>query len=185
MIEIRFHGRGGQGAVVGGEILATAIFSEGKFVQAFPSFGVERRGAPVTAFVRVDEKRINIRSQIHEPDHLIILDHTLVKNPGIFEGFKKSGWVLINTKAAPAELKKHPPFAGFKIATVDATSIAIRNGLGSAMSPIVNTAILGAFCRVSEICKIDAVLSSIKKGVPIKAEENATAAREAYEEVKT
>lgn len=181
MIEIRFHGRGGQGAVIGGKILATAIFSEGKFVQAFPSFGVERRGAPVTAFVRVDDKRIDLRSQIYHPDHLIILDPTLLNNSATFDGFKKRGWLLINIKKDPNELTDK--LSQVKIATVDAGEIAVRNKLGSAMSPIVNTAILGAFCRITEICSIDSVCDAIKKGVPIKADANAKAAREAFEEV--
>lgn len=184
MIEIRFHGRGGQGAVIGGKILATAVFKEGKFVQAFPSFGVERRGAPVTAFVRIDDTRIDLRSQIYKPDHLIVLDPTLLGNPATFDGYKGEGWVLINAKKSPEELAKHPKLAGLNVATVDASAIAVRNRLGSAMSPIVNTAILGAFCRVTGICAIDAVCEAIKKGVPVKADANAKAAHEAYDEVK-
>lgn len=184
MIEIRFHGRGGQGAVIGGKILATAVFTEGKFVQAFPSFGVERRGAPVTAFVRIDDARIDLRSQIYKPDHLIVLDPTLLSNPATFDGFKREGWVLINSKKAPEEISSHPKLAGLRVATVDASGIAVRNRLGSAMSPIVNTAILGAFCRITGICAIDAVCASIKKGVPVKAEANAKAAKEAFDEVK-
>lgn len=183
MIEIRFHGRGGQGAVIGGKILATAVFAEGKFVQAFPSFGVERRGAPVTAFVRIDDMRIDLRSQIYQPDHLIILDPTLLNNPATFEGFKGNGWILINTKKHPSELAKLKYLINIKVATVDASGVAIRNRLGSAMSPIVNTAILGAFCRITGICSIDAVCAAITSGVPVKGEENAKAAREAFEGV--
>ena len=178
MIEIRFHGRGGQGAVVGAKILASAIFSEGRFVQSFPSFGVERRGAPVTAFLRVDENFINLRNEIYEPDHLIVLDPTLTNTPTIFAGLKKGGIVLINSKTVlkPASLAQN------KIAVVDASGIAVRNRLGNATSPIVNTAILGAFVKATGICSIDAVCAAIKKGVPIKPEENAKAAREAFEE---
>ncbi len=178
MIEIRFHGRGGQGAVVGAKILASAIFSEGRFVQSFPSFGVERRGAPVTAFLRVDENFINLRNEIYEPDHLIVLDPTLTNTPTIFAGLKEGGIVLINSKTVlkPASLAQN------KIAVVDASGIAVRNRLGNATSPIVNTAILGAFVKATGICSIDAVCAAIKKGVPIKPEENAKAAREAFEE---
>lgn len=183
MIEIRFHGRGGQGAVIGGKILATAIFSEGSFVQAFPSFGVERRGAPVTAFVRVDKGRIHLRSQIYKPDHLIVLDPTLLNNPATFDGFKREGWILINSKRTPEELSKLPILAGLRVATVDAGGIAVRNRLGSAMSPIVNTAILGAFVRISGICSLESLTAAIIKGVPIKAEANAKAAAEAAAEV--
>jgi 2-oxoacid:acceptor oxidoreductase gamma subunit (pyruvate/2-ketoisovalerate family) len=183
MIEIRFHGRGGQGAVIGGKILAQAVFTEGKFVQAFPTFGVERRGAPVMAFVRADDERINLRSQIYTPDHLIILDPTLLNNEATFNGFRGKGWILINSPKAPEEFKDIPHLAGLQIATVDAGSIAIQNRLGSPMSPIVNTAILGAFCRVTEICSIDAILGAIEKGVPVKPEQNAKAAREAFDSV--
>jgi len=184
MIEIRIHGRGGQGAVIGGKILAIAVFSEGKSVQAFPAFGVERRGAPVMAFVRIDDRQINLRHQIYHPDHLIVLDSTLMNNATIFDGFKPGGVILINTKHDPADFRKNPKIAENRIATVDANTIAIRHKVGSATSPIVNTAILGAFCRVTEICSIDSICSAILKGVPIKAEENAAAARDAYNEVK-
>lgn len=183
MIEIRFHGRGGQGAVIGGKILATAVFAEGKYVQAFPAFGVERRGAPVTAFVRIDSARIDLRSQIYKPDHLIVLDPTLLNNPATFDGFKGEGWVLINTKKSPDELAKIPKLSGLRVATVDASGIAVRQKLGSAMSPIVNTAILGAFCRISGVCTIESVRKAIIKGVPVKADANAKAAEEAFESV--
>ena len=183
MIEIRFHGRGGQGAVIGGKILAQAIFTEGKFVQAFPTFGVERRGAPVMAFVRADDGRINLRSQIYTPDHLIILDPTLLNNAATFNGFKGDGWILINTAKNPDDFKDIPHLTGHRIATVDAGNIAINNRLGSPMSPIVNTAILGAFCRITKICSIDAIISAITKGVPVKPEQNAKAAREAFDSV--
>jgi len=183
MIEIRFHGRGGQGAVIGGKTLATAIFEEGKFVQAFPTFGVERRGAPVAAFVRADESRINLRSQIYEPDHLIILDPTLVKNPATFKGFKGEGWVLLNYKGNRNELASNSVLSKYNLATVDAGAIAIRNRLGSPSSPIVNTAILGAFARVTGICSIDAICTAIERRVPIKPEANVKAAREAFESV--
>ena len=184
MIEIRFHGRGGQGAVIGGKILAVAVFSEGKFVQAFPTFGVERRGAPVMAFVRADDKRINLRSQIYNPDHLVILDPTLLNDDNTFRGFKGEGVVLINTKLDPDKLSHMPKLKGLNVATVDAGAIAIKNRLGSPQSPIVNTAILGAFCKATGICSIESVLTAIKKGVPIKADANAKAAQEAYDEVK-
>lgn len=184
MIEIRFHGRGGQGAVVGSEILAIAAFAEGRFVQAFPFFGIERRGAPVTAFVRIDDERIYLRSQIRNPAHLIILDPTLLKNPSTFEGFEGKGWVLINHKKRPHDMDAITELAGLSVATVDANDIAVRNRLGSAHSPIVNTAILGAFARITGICSLDSIIEAIKKTVPLDPEANAKAAREAYEEVR-
>lgn len=184
MLEIRLHGRGGQGAVVGGNILAAALFSKGLFVQAFPFFGVERRGAPVCAFVRADEKRINIRHQIYTPDHLIILDETLINNPETFDGLKPEGFVVINTKHPPERFRKNPRFKRNKIAAVDANKIAIKHKLGTAMSPIVNTTIIGAFSQATKLCSIDAVCQAIKKMVPAKPEENAQAAMESYKEVK-
>lgn len=183
MIEVRFHGRGGQGAVIGSKVLATAIFSEGRYVQSFPAFGVERRGAPVTAFLRVDDDFINLRNEIYSPDHLIILDPTLMNNRNIFSGLKKDGWVLVNTKNKISK-ERYDLLRDYRVATVDASAIAVRNRLGNATSPIVNTAILGAFARITGICGIDSVCAAIKKGVPIKPEENARAAREAFEEVK-
>lgn len=180
MIEIRFHGRGGQGAVIGSKVLAMALFSEGKFVQSFPAFGVERRGAPVTAFLRADENFINLRNEIYAPDHVIILDPTLMNNPAIFAGLKKGGWVLVNSKLGV----QGSNLAENKVAVVDASGIAVKNRLGNVTSPIVNTAILGAFAKITGMCSIDSVCSAIKKGVPVKPEENAKAAREAYEEVR-
>jgi len=184
MIEIRFHGRGGQGAVVASKILATAAFGEGRFVQAFPFFGIERRGAPVTSFVRIDDRRIYLRNQIRHPDHLIILDPTLLKNPSTFEGFSGKGWVLINHRMRPHDMAGFKALEGFKVATVDASEIASRNGLGSPLSPIVNTAILGAFARITKMVSLGSVIDAIEKGVPTKPEANTSAAREAYEEVR-
>ena len=180
MIEIRIHGRGGQGAVVASKILADAVFSEGKQVQAFPHYGVERRGAPVAAFVRIDNRPIRLRNEIYEPDHLVILDQTLTKNPTVLKGLKPGGVVLINTGYPPDKFH----FDGdFKIATVDASRIALEHKLGSISAPIVNTAILGALARVIPVCSIDAVVEAIKKGVPIYPERNADAAKDAYEQV--
>jgi len=181
MIEIRFHGRGGQGAVVASKVLAVAFFHEGFFVQSFPAFGVERRGAPVMAFLRVDRQPIQLRMNIYEPDHIIILDPTLIGAADVTSGLKSNGWILINSHH-PAEVFSN--LKPFQIATVDATSIAIRNGLGSRTNPIVNTAILGAFSKVSGLLGIDSIALSIREEVPGKKDENARAAREAYQEVK-
>jgi len=135
------------------------------------------------AFVRTDDERIDLRSQIYTPDHLIILDPTLLANSATFDGFRGDGWILINTDRSPDEFKNIPQLAGFQIATVNAGEIAIKNRLGSPMSPIVNTAILGAFCRVTKICSIDSILDAIKKSAPIKPEQNAKAAQQAFDSV--
>src|SRR5574341_1239427 len=137
MIEIRVHGRGGQGAVVACKTLAAAFFAEGKAVQAFPAFGVERRGAPVAAFVRADEKPILLRCEIREPDHLIVLDATLLEAVNVAEGLTRGGWVVINSPDPPSKLPLPPDF---RVAAVDAGAIARSHGLGSANAPIVNTA---------------------------------------------
>ncbi len=181
MIEVRFHGRGGQGAVVASKILAVAFFHEGFHVQSFPSFGVERRGAPVMAFLRVDQQPIQLRVNIYEPDHIVVLDPTLIGAVDVTSGLKPKGWVLINSHQSP-EFFSH--LKGFRIASVEATSIAIRNGLGSRTNPIVNTAILGAFSKMTGLISIDSVTLAIREEIPGKKNENAKAAREAYEEVR-
>ncbi len=179
MIEIRFHGRGGQGAVVAAKILADAFFREGKHVQSFPAFGVERRGAPVAAFTRVDDNPIFLRCNIYSPDIVVVLDPTLVHEAGVTTGLKIDGMVIINT---PRHDLDAAAFEDFNLASIDATAIAVRHGLGTNTNPIVNTAILGAFARATGLVGIEAVADSILVGVPKNAEENATAAREAYKE---
>jgi 2-oxoacid:acceptor oxidoreductase gamma subunit (pyruvate/2-ketoisovalerate family) len=181
MIEVRFHGRGGQGAQVASKVLAVAFFHEGFFVQSFPAFGVERRGAPVMAFLRVDRQPIQLRVNIYEPDHIVVLDPTLIGAIDVTSGLKENGWVLINSGHS-FEAFQH--LKNFRIATVDATAIAIRNGLGSRTSPIVNTAILGAFSKVTELLGIDSIALAIREEIPGKKGENVQAAREAYQEVK-
>lgn len=178
MIEIRFHGRGGQGAVIGANLLAETAFREGKDVQAFPYFGVERRGAPVTAFTKIDNKPIRIKSNIYEPDYIIVMDPSLIGYIDVTEGLKPEGKILVNTTRSPKELE---PILGKNVGTVDANGIAIKHKLGSRNAPIVNTSILGAFAKFSGIIKIDILISAIKESVPTKAEENAKAAMEAYE----
>ncbi|MBI5966900.1 MAG: 2-oxoacid:acceptor oxidoreductase family protein [Deltaproteobacteria bacterium] len=178
MIEIRIHGRGGQGAVIASEVLASAFFKEGKFVQAFPAFGVERRGAPVTAFTRVDDQPIRIRNFIYEPDHILILDPTLIESTQVDSGLKENGWIIINTDRPP---KAFGQFSKFRVATVDANRIAIENKLGSPTAPIVNTAILGAFSKITGMVSVDAVIEAVKEFVPSNKAGNAAATKEAYD----
>jgi 2-oxoisovalerate ferredoxin oxidoreductase gamma subunit len=181
MIEVRFHGRGGQGAQMASKVLAVAFFHEGFYVQSFPAFGVERRGAPVMAFLRIDRQPIQLRVNIYKPDYLVVLDPTLIGTADVTSGLRPKGWILINS-SQPPEVFGH--LKDFQIATVDATSIAIRYGLGSRTSPIVNTAILGAFSKVTGLVGIDSVALSIREELTAKKDENAKAAREAYQEVK-
>ncbi|MFH1135563.1 MAG: 2-oxoacid:acceptor oxidoreductase family protein [Pseudomonadota bacterium] len=182
MYEIRFHGRGGQGAVIGSEILAQAFFLEGKYVQAFPAFGVERRGAPVTAFCRVDDRPILLRNQIYEPDAVVVLDPTLLVNTPVTQGLKKGGIVLINGSEPPEHYARliGPDFRTF---VVNAGAVAAAHGLGSAANPIVNTAILGALARVAGQVGLEAVARAILKYAPVKKEANSRAAREAHDKV--
>lgn len=181
MIEIRFHGRGGQGAVVASKIMANAVFLDGKYSQSFPAFGVERRGAPVTAFLRVDGKPIRLRTEIDEPDHLVILDQILIEQVPLTRGLKPDGIVLINSNRPAEEFKE--TFERFRVATVEASRIAFQHHLGSAQSPIVNTAILGAVAKVLDIVTIENLVKAIKDDIPAHADNNADAAREAYETV--
>ena len=181
MVEIRFHGRGGQGAVVASKILATSIFLDGKYSQSFPAFGVERRGAPVTAFLRVDDRPIRIRTEIYEPDHLVVLDPLLVDQVPLAEGLKQDGIVIINSSKTPEEFSD--TFKGFRVATVPAGRIAVKHHLGSPQSPIVNTAILGAVAKVLGVVTMESLIEGIKTDVPAHTEDNAAAARDAYESV--
>ena len=157
MIEIRFHGRGGQGSVTAVEILAVAAFKDGKYSQAFPKFGPERRGAPVEAYCRIDDKFINLRSQIYEPDVLVVLDESLL-NLNITKGLKEDGKIIVNSKKSPDELKKEYNLK-YDVHSVDATSNAIEI-LGA---NIVNTGILGAFSKVTGLVSLDNLLKATEE----------------------
>ncbi|MGB9637123.1 MAG: 2-oxoacid:acceptor oxidoreductase family protein, partial [Thermoplasmata archaeon] len=152
MYEIRFHGRGGQGAVIASNLLAEAFFIDGYDVQAFPYFGVERRGAPVTAFTRADKKPIRVKMQIYEPDYVVVLDPSVLLKTDVTAGLKEGGIVLINTPKPPSSFKDK---IRAKVYTVDASAIAMKHRLGSKAAPIVNTAILGAFGYAAKIPKIE------------------------------
>ena len=143
MIEIRIHGRGGQGGVTLAKILATAQHLEGHSVQAFGVYAAERSGAPLQAFLRYDDNPISDPNQIYEPDHIIVLDPTLI-SPAITSGLKPGAYILFNTSSSPQFYAAQDQFAAFRIATVDATSIALKHGLGTKAVPIVNSALAGA-----------------------------------------
>jgi 2-oxoacid:acceptor oxidoreductase gamma subunit (pyruvate/2-ketoisovalerate family) len=176
MRELRIHGRGGQGAVIASKLLASALFLEGKSVQSFPAFGVERRGAPVTAFLRLSDGPILLRCEITAPDDLVVLDPTLISAVDVAAGLKPGGGILVNAEGGP---ESFPALAArFRVATVDASAVARRHGLGSKTQPIVNTAILGAFAAWSGIVSLDAVCRAIEADVP-RPEANVAAAREA------
>lgn len=182
MRELRIHGRGGQGAVIASKLLAQALFREGRWVQSFPAFGVERRGAPVTAFVRIDDEPVRLRCEITEPDHLVVLDATLIEAVDVTTGLRDGGTILVNSERDPESYTDL--LSRFRVATVDASDIAIRHGLGTRSQPIVNTAILGAFATVFDFVGLEAVLGAIRDEVPHHVEENLAAAREAAASVR-
>jgi 2-oxoacid:acceptor oxidoreductase gamma subunit (pyruvate/2-ketoisovalerate family) len=177
MRELRIHGRGGQGAVVASKLLAVALFREGREVQSFPAFGVERRGAPVTAFLRMAAEPIRLACEVTAPDDLIVLDPTLIQAVDITGGLKPGGLVLINSDGDPEQFGEL--VGRFRVVTVPAGAIAARHGLGSRTQPIVNTSILGAFAAASGLVSLDAVCQAILEEVPNRAEANVMAAREA------
>ncbi len=180
MEEIRFHGRGGQGTVVASIVLAKAFFKAGFYVQTFPVFGVERRGAPVEAYLRLDHRKIRLRSNIYTPDHVLVQEMKLLGNVDITRGLKPGGWILLNT----AEPIENPIFQNFRVATVDAGRIALAHRLGTRTHPIINTAMIGAFARIREAPPMEAVEEAIRQEVPVKQEENVAAAKQAYADVR-
>jgi len=178
LIEVRFHGRGGQGVVIASEVLAKAAFRMGFEVSAFPFFGVERRGAPVTAYTRIDSRPIRVKTNIYWPDYVVVLDSSLLKGVDVLEGLKVGGSVLINWPDG----KKLTGLPGkFRYFALDATSIAASYGIGSQSAPIVNTAILGGFARICDSIDLEPVLDSIRESAPAKRDENVASAKEAYE----
>jgi len=181
MIRIRFHGRGGQGAVVASEIFASALLKDGKYAQSMPFYGTERRGAPVTAFVRIDDRMILERGIIEQPDHVVILDPTLLRIAPVTKGLREGAWIVLNS---PREPKAFIFEQKFGVATIDANAIARKHRLGSAMSPVVNTTMLGALARVTGLVSLDSLVERIREEAPAHPEENARAASEGYREVK-
>ena len=176
MLEMRFHGRGGQGAVTSAELLAQAAIREGKHAQAFPSFGPERRGAPVQAFSRIsDDQHIRLRAEVTEPDVVIVLDPGLLQVVDVNSGLKEGGITVINTRKTPRDIRAKLSSA-HRIATVDATQIA-RDVLGV---PITNTTMLGALVKVTGVVDIDALIEPLRHRFGRLADRNIKAMREAF-----
>jgi 2-oxoacid:acceptor oxidoreductase gamma subunit (pyruvate/2-ketoisovalerate family) len=177
MIEVTLYGRGGQGGVTLAKLIATAYFLRGKHAQAFGVYAAERSGAPIQAYVRIDDEEITNHNQIREPDHVIVLDPTLI-GPHVLSGMKPHGWVILNTPRPASEWGDL--FPSCNVATVDATDIAVQHGLGSRIVPIVNTTMLGAIARVLGIHfdEVTATLGDLRFGGA-----NLDAARDAYERV--
>jgi pyruvate ferredoxin oxidoreductase gamma subunit/2-oxoisovalerate ferredoxin oxidoreductase gamma subunit len=181
MLEIRFHGRGGQGTVVATILLAKAFYDAGYFVQSFPVFGVERRGAPVEAYLRIASQEILIRTNVYTPDHVVVLDHTLLQGVDVTQGLKPEGWILLNAPARPSNMAH---YSGYRLALVDATRIALKHQLGTRTHPIVNTCMMGALARVLGMPPMNSIALAIEEEIAVRREENAKAAQDAHEEVQ-
>ena len=174
MIEIRLQGRGGQGVVVASEILARACFEEGMYPQCYSLFGGERRGAPVAAFVRISDSKIYLKCDIDHPNHLVLFDKTLFDEREILERVVPGGFLLFNMDEYQSDALEN-----YTVGTIDALEISKKNALGA----MVNTAILGAYIRLTQIVSLDRLLKVITETVPGAIDQNVAAAREAYERV--
>ena len=183
ILEVRWHGRGGQGAWTASELLARAAISEGKHIQSFPEFGPERMGAPVTAFTRISTEPIRLHCAVYNPDVVAVLDPTLLKSVNVADGLNEEGGnIIVNTKDEPANVRKQLGSDRGKLWTVPATEISIKV-LGM---PITNTAMLGAVARVTGIVSLQTVERMVKGRFRADvAEKNFTVVKEAYEEVKS
>jgi pyruvate ferredoxin oxidoreductase gamma subunit len=175
--ELRIHGRGGQGSVTAAELIAVAAFQGGVYAQAFPAFGVERRGAPVQAFVRFSDEMIRLRSQVYEPDYIIVQDSTLIADVDVFAGMKAGGVAIINTEKTGG----YSAPEGVSIITIDATKIALEEiGL-----PITNTALMGAFAAATGEIEFSALEDALRGRFDGKlADTNIKASQRAYEMIK-
>jgi len=185
LVEIRWHGRGGQGAVTAAKIFAEAALAEGKYIQAFPEYGPERMGAPVKVFDRLSDKSINLHSQVYNPSVVVVIDPTLIRGANVTEGLTEDGTMIVNSPKSPQDIKKDLGLKTQKVYTVDATRISLET-VGKFMP---NTPMLGALVKSTGLLSLEKVLEEVKKmfGGKLKEEimqSNLDAIRRAYEEVK-
>jgi 2-oxoacid:acceptor oxidoreductase gamma subunit (pyruvate/2-ketoisovalerate family) len=182
ILEVRWHGRGGQGAWTASELLARAAIAEGKHIQSFPEFGPERMGAPVTAFTRISTEPIKIHCAVYNPDVVAVLDPTLLKSVKVADGLSEEGGnIIVNTRESPKETRKMLGTDKGKVWTVQASEISLKI-LGM---PITNTAMLGAVARVTGIVSLETIEKMIKGRFKAEvAEKNFAVVKEAYREVK-
>ncbi|MCD6231433.1 2-oxoacid:acceptor oxidoreductase family protein [Candidatus Aerophobetes bacterium] len=185
MIEIRWHGRGGQGAKTAALILAEAALKEGKYVQAFPEYGPERMGAPMQSFTRISEVPIKLHSHITNPSAVVVLDSTLLDMVDVTEGLPEEGIILVNTSRTSPQVREKLNFNRGKVYTVDATSIS----LSALERNLPNIPMLGALIKATNLLKIETAVISIKEKMGKKfasriIEGNVEALKRAYEEVK-
>ena len=181
ILEIRWHGRGGQGAWTASELFGRAAIAEGKYVQSFPEFGPERMGAPVTAFTRISTEPIQLHCAVYNPDVVAVLDPTLLKSVKVADGLsEKGGNIIVNSKEGPAEIRKILETEKGKVWTVQASEISLKI-LGL---PITNTAMLGAVARVTGLVSLDTIGKMIRERFRADvAEKNFAVVKEAYQEV--
>ncbi len=178
MLEVRWHGRGGMGTVTSAELFAAAVIDEGKFAQSFPSFGPERRGAPVTAFLRISDEFIRIRTDIAKPDILVVIDPKLLDQIDVTVGLKDTGKIIVNSPLSAKALKKK---YGFKwpVASIDGLKIARE----TIKLPIANTAMMGALNRVTGAVKMETLEKQLEERFGDRAAANITAMTRAYNEL--
>ncbi len=176
MIEVRFHGRGGQGAVTSAELMALAAIASGKFAQAFPSFGPERRGAPLQAFLRISEHPIRRRDKIYEPNIVVVLDPSLLISIDVTVGLKHDGILVINSTDTIKEMRMK--YTSKHIAIVDAAKIA-ETIMGV---PITNTPMLGALLKATKLLSLDSLTDPINERFGRLADKNLAAMKQAYNE---
>jgi 2-oxoacid:acceptor oxidoreductase gamma subunit (pyruvate/2-ketoisovalerate family) len=182
LLEVRWHGRGGQGAWTASELLARAAVHEGKYIQSFPEFGPERMGAPVSAFTRISTEPIKLHCAIYSPEVVVVLDPTLIKTVPVTDGLREDGTLIINFKGEPTEVKNMLKDDRGKVWTVPATEIAIKI-LGL---PITSTAMLGAVARVTGVVSLESIGKTVRERFRSDiAEKNFTVIKEAYEEVRS
>ncbi len=198
MQEIRFHGRGGQGAVIASKILARALFFEDRYAQAFPTFGAERRGAPVAAFVRADDHFINVRSRVTTPDFVVVMAARLIEAVPVTDGLKKGGVILINSDLPAAEFdfaeknQAGTKQAGiktgtadiklpFRVVTINLNRIALELNLGNKIMPLINAPVLGALAKVSGLVKPESLIRALPDFIPARLKDNEKALYAAYE----
>jgi len=185
MIELKFFGRAGQGGKTAAELIADAALDEGKFIQAFPEYGPEREGAPVKAFVRIDDKKIRIHCSAKNPNVVVVIDYTLLHCLDVIEGLKKDGILVVNTSKSPEEIRKFTGFNG-KIWTVDGTKISMEVfGINFPNMPV-----LGALVKAFDVVKMESLKNQIickfiEKIGGEKTNKNIKMVEKAYEEAKT
>lgn len=158
MIEIRWHGRGGQGAKTASLLLADAAFNTGKFIQGFPEYGPERMGAPMTAYNRIGEKEIRVHSNVYEPDYVVVVDDTLIGPVDVTNGLKEDGAILINTKQSVEEVRKKLKGYPGKVYVLDATKISLE----CLKANFPNTALLAAIIKITNILDREALMKDME-----------------------